>query len=318
MPRPLDPMRLISWASGASLPSALPIHDPDPDPGLMGPDSVTWRLHSEQWLIAAGARAFLMQAAHPVVAQGALDHSRFREDPFGRVFQTVQGMSTLIFGTTAEVNAMARHINQLHLTVRGTLAETVGRHTAGEPYSAMDPPALLWVHVAFVDSVLTAYRSLVGPLSPDECEQYWQESCRYARRLGLTDAMLPPGYSAIQAYIQDAIASGEVAVGSGARIIAQTILRPPLHWARRPLWAVVRLLTVGQLPPAIRVQYGLRWTPLHAAAFGAMRGTFRLLRWLFPHYIGRSIAVRFAMQRMRGELLPRQDATATVRAGPSR
>ena len=317
MPRPLDPMRLISWASGASLPSALPIHDHDPDPGLMGPDSVTWRLHSEQWLIAAGARAFLMQAAHPVVAQGALDHSRFREDPFGRVFQTIQGMSTLIFGTTAEVNAMARHINQLHLTVRGTLAETVGRHTAGEPYSAMDPPALLWVHVAFVDSVLTAYRSLVGPLSPEECEQYWQESCRYARRLGLTDAVLPPSYPAMQAYIREAVASGAVAVGSGARVIAQTILSPTLPWLRRPLWALVRLITVGQLPHAIRAQYGLRWTLAHAAAFGALCGVFRLLRRMFPRFIGRSIAVRFALRRVRGELLSSEDSAATVRAGPS-
>jgi uncharacterized protein (DUF2236 family) len=318
MPRPLDPMRLISWASGASLPSALPISDPDPDPGLIGPDSVTWRLHSEQWLIAAGARAFLMQAAHPVVAQGALDHSRFREDPFGRVYQTIQGMSTLIFGTTTEVNAMARHINQLHFTVRGTLAESAGRHTVGEPYSAMDPPALLWVHVAFVDSILTAYRSFVGPLSPDDCEQYWQESCQYARRLGLTDAVLPPTYPAMQAYVQDAIASGEVAVGSGARIIAQTILRPPLRWTRRALWAVVRLITVGQLPPVIRAQYGLRWTPFHAPGFRAVCGTFRLLRWMFPRYVGRSVLARFAMRRVRGELIPREGMPATVRAGPSR
>ena len=77
----LDSMRLIHWASGAPMSSELPINDPQPDPGLLGPDSLSWRLHEEQWLITAGARAFLMQAAHPKVAQGALDHSGFAEDP---------------------------------------------------------------------------------------------------------------------------------------------------------------------------------------------------------------------------------------------
>ena len=109
----LDAMRLIHWASGAPMSSELPISDPDPDPGLLGPDSLSWRLHEEQWLITAGARAFLLQAAHPKVAQGALDYSSFAEDPFGRMSRTIQGMAVLIFGTTNEANAMARHINRL-------------------------------------------------------------------------------------------------------------------------------------------------------------------------------------------------------------
>src|SRR5579862_3631315 len=105
MPKPLSAMRLIHWASGAPMSSELPISDLYPDPGLLGPDSVTWRLHQEQWLITAGARAFLMQAAHPKVAQGALDYSGFAKDPFGRVSHTIQGMAVLIFGTTREAHA---------------------------------------------------------------------------------------------------------------------------------------------------------------------------------------------------------------------
>src|SRR5579859_7679656 len=101
MRKPLDSMRIIHWASGADMPRNLPISDPQPDPGLLGPDSLTWLLHEEQWLILSGARAFLMQAAHPIVAQGALDHSAFAEDPFGRVYRTIQGMAVLIFGSTA-------------------------------------------------------------------------------------------------------------------------------------------------------------------------------------------------------------------------
>src|SRR6266699_1375171 len=227
MHKPLDAMRIIHMASGAPMSSELPISDPHPDPGLLGPDSISWRLHEEQWLITAGARAFLMQAAHPKVAQGALDHSGFAEDPFGRVYRTIQGMAVLIFGSTNEANEMARNINRLHHTVQGILPESIGRYPAGETYSAMLPLALLWVHIVFVDSMLTADKTFVGPLSEAACEQYWQESCRYARLLGLTDATLPASYAAVQQYMRGVLASGEVAIGPAAHFIAQKVLYPP-------------------------------------------------------------------------------------------
>jgi uncharacterized protein (DUF2236 family) len=310
--RSLDPMRLISWASGASMSSELPISDPDPDPGLLGPDSLTWHLHEEEWLIGAGARAFLLQAAHPKVAQGALDHSGFAHDPFGRVHRTILAMAVLLFGTTREASAMARHINRLHQSVQGTLSSSVGRYRAGDAYSAMDQSALLWVHAAFVDSVLTAYRCFVGPLSEATCDQYWQESCRYARLLGVSAPTLPTSYAALQAYLRQAHASGEIAIGEEAHFIARKILSPSIPWLRRPLWMLVWLITVGQLPPAIRRDYGLCWTPGHEAIFRmACRGA-RLLRRVFPHLLGRSSLVDFANRRVRGELS--QSSLATVEA----
>jgi uncharacterized protein (DUF2236 family) len=302
MRQPLSAMRLIHWASGAPMSSTLPISDLEPDPGVLGPDSLTWRLHEEQWLITAGARAFLLQAAHPKVAQGALDHSGFAGDPFGRVERTIQGMAVLIFGTTHEASAMAHHINRLHHTVRGTLLESIGRYRAGETYSAMEPLALLWVHIAFVDSMLTAYKTFVGPLSEAACEQYWQESCRYARLLGLTDATLPASYAAVQQYMREALASGEIAIGPAAHFIAQKVLYPPVPWLHRPSWAVVRLITVGQLPADIRQAYGLRWTTRHRVGFRMARGAGHLLRRLFPKALGRSPLVTFARRRTRGEL----------------
>jgi len=302
MPKPLDSMRIIHWASGAQMPGELPISDLEPDPGLLGPDSLTWRLHEEQWLILAGARAFLMQAAHPIVAQGALDHSAFAEDPFGRVYRTIRGMAVLIFGTSAEANAMARHINLLHHTVQGTLSENIGRYQAGEHYSAMEPLPLLWVHIAFVDSLLTAYKMFVGPLTPAQCEQYWQESCRYARHLGLTDATLPATYAAAQQHIREALPSGEIAIGTAAHFIAREVLFPHLPLLRRPLWMIVRVITIGQLPPDIRKAYGLRWNIAHRVGFLMARGMMRLLRRIFPKALGKAPLVGFARRRAKGEL----------------
>jgi uncharacterized protein (DUF2236 family) len=197
---------------------------------------------------------------------------------------------------------MARSLNRLHHTVQGTLHESIGRYSAGEPYNAMEPLALLWVHIAFVDSMLTAYKTFVGPLSEAECEQYWQESCRYARLLGLTDATLPASYTAAQQYISEALASGEIAIGPAAQFIAQKVLYPPTPLLRKPLWAIVRLITVGQLPTGIRQAYGLRWTARHRIGFLMARGAGHLLRRLFPRALGSSPLVNFARQRVRGEI----------------
>ncbi len=295
-------MRLIHWASGAPMSSKLPISDPEPDPGLLGPDSLTWRLHEEQWLITAGARAFLMQAAHPKVAQGALDFSGFATDPFGRVDRTIQGMAMLIFGTTREANTMARNLNRLHHSVQGTLPESIGRYAAGEAYSAMEPLALLWVHIAFVDSMLTAYQTFVGPLSQAACEQYGRESCRYARLLGLSDKALPASYAAAQQHMRAALTTGEVAIGPAAYFIARKVLYPPMPLLRKPLWMIVRLITVGQLPADIRQAYGLRWTLRERLGFRFARGAGHLLRRLFPGALARSPLVDFATRRVRGSL----------------
>ena len=106
----------------------------------------------------------------------------------------------------------------------------------------------------------------------------------------------------MEAYEREAIASGEVAVGNGARAIAHTVLYPPLPWYRRPWWAVVRLITSGQLPAEMRSGYGLRWTWAHRLSFQVVAGTLRLLRQTFPRSLGHSVLVEFAQQRARGEL----------------
>ena len=65
-------------------------------------------------MVDHGRRTRIFDASRPSQSRaGALDHSGFAEDPFGRVSRTIQGMGVLIFGTTHEANAMARHINRL-------------------------------------------------------------------------------------------------------------------------------------------------------------------------------------------------------------
>src|SRR5262245_56341526 len=62
--------------------------DPPGDPGLFGPGSVTWRVHSDPAMLLGGLSALLLQTLHPLAIPGVEDHSNYREDPFGSLSPT--------------------------------------------------------------------------------------------------------------------------------------------------------------------------------------------------------------------------------------
>ncbi len=59
--------------------------DYDGDPGLLGPDSVSWRVIGDAAAFVGGIRALLVQTAHPEVVAGVEQHSRYRADPLERL-----------------------------------------------------------------------------------------------------------------------------------------------------------------------------------------------------------------------------------------
>src|SRR6266700_1991236 len=101
--------------------------------------------------------------------------------------------------------------------------------------------------------------------------------------------------------MREALASGEIAIGPTAHLIAQKVLYPPMPVWRKPLWMIVRLITVGQLPADISQAYGLRWAMEQRVGFSIASGIGHLLRRRFPNALGRSPLVNFARQRVRGE-----------------
>src|SRR6266567_1015133 len=86
------------------------------------PTGKVHQLHRERLLILfGGQRALLMQLAHPLVAQGVLDYSSIKKDPFKRLNRTLQLTQSFIFGTNEEVNQAAKKINRVHRAVKGNL-----------------------------------------------------------------------------------------------------------------------------------------------------------------------------------------------------
>src|SRR5881397_56153 len=111
-------------AIGSSEQRILPVQSrPMSDAGLFGPGSLTWRVNREGALLLGGGRALLLQVAHPLVAAGVAQHSNYREDPWGRLYRTLDLTTKIVFGSTAVAEEAAGRIRHVHQRVHGVTRE---------------------------------------------------------------------------------------------------------------------------------------------------------------------------------------------------
>jgi uncharacterized protein (DUF2236 family) len=301
IPLPSAVQRLLTRPSAAARP--MPLRDPDPDPGLFGPDSVTWIVMREPRLLLAAGRALLMQAANPLVAQGAIVHSTYKSDPYGRLERTVRWVTVVCFGTTKEAERISGRVNGLHRPVAGTLPaeNATPRVPAGTPYSASDPGLLRWVHASFVDTMLVAHDALVGGLSKDERDTFVREWDAVGRLMGLSQSQTWPGAAALRRYVDKDIRIGQALPGAGSREVAETVLHPPVRSRMlRPGMDTLAFVATGLLPSELRRGYGLHWTPAHAAAFAALIRSLRLATPGIPRRLRISPVYDLALARAEG------------------
>jgi len=219
------------------------------DPGLFGPDSVTWRVHSDSSMFVGGLRALLLQTMHPRVMAGVADHSAYRNDPLGRLTRTAEYVGVTTFGTTEEADEMVAMVRRVHTYVVGTTPE-------GLPYEANDPHLMLWVHHALVDSFLSTFQRYgASPLSPSDADRYVAEMAVVADRLGCDPAATST--AGLRDYFRHM--RPELGAGTQARDAARWLLMPPLPLAVRPTYAVITGAAIGLLPRWVRRQL---WLPL--------------------------------------------------------
>ncbi len=232
----------------------------DPDEGLFGPDSVTWRIHADPIMLVAGFRALLIQATHPLVMAGFDDNSFFRGDPWGRLRRTGDWLSAVTYGTTEEAQAAGARLRELH----ASLAPGV-EPESGMTYRVDDPDLLLWVHVTEVESFLTTYRRSGGRLRRGDADRYVDEMRASAELVGLDRDQVPASETEIADYY--AAVRPQLRVTSVALRNVLWGFAPPMpRWVAlatpaRPAWAGAVGLAAAMLPPWARRLYGLPGLP---------------------------------------------------------
>jgi len=246
--------------------------------GFFGPGSVSWRVHGETTVLFGGARAILMQAAHPLVIAGARATGFYERNPWARLERTLRLTYSITFGTAVEARAAAERINEVHRMVHGIDEIT------GEPYDALDPALLLWVHACLVDSALEFERRTVGGLSRDERQRFHEEQMLAAEMLGLPRSQIPPTVEELRAYIDGVVESDRLIVTDAARAVADLFRRPPPGAQWKPVLRAITWWAFATLPPKLRDAYGIGWNPAREAA---LHGSLLWLRTARPFLPGR-------------------------------
>ncbi|MFF8683434.1 oxygenase MpaB family protein [Streptomyces sp. NPDC015237] len=268
------------------------------DPGLFGPDSVTWQAHGDPMMWIAGIRALYLQALHPRAVRGVTQNSDFRRDAWGRLMRTAGFVGTTTYGTTEAAERAGARVRRIHTLLGATDPGT------GERYGVDEPALLIWVHCAEIGSYLHVLRRSGYPLTDAHADRYLAEHRHSARLVGLDPEAVPADRSELAAYFDRV--RPELAAGAEAHEVDDFLRNPPVPLplvpARALLWRRVAHLAYDSLPPYAHELYG-RPAPPPPTVTRRLRATGTLLR-AIP-------------ARLRWQLPPKHILGAMARLGPA-
>lgn len=251
----------------------LDLENPKGDPGLFGPQSVSWQVHGDfPSMLVGGISALLLQALHPLALAGVWDHSNFRQDMLGRLRRTSQFISGTTFGSTRDADWLIERVKTIHLQVLGTTPD-------GQSYAASDPDLLTWVHVAEVRSFLAAHLRYRNPhLSDAAQDAYYNEIALVAERLGARN--VPRSRQEVADYLRNM--RPQLRCDERSLEVVRVLLAAPApSRLAQPVGSLMMQAGIGLLPEWAGDMLGLRLGAVkHGVIDMGMHRVAPVLRWV--------------------------------------
>jgi uncharacterized protein (DUF2236 family) len=235
--------------------------DPAPDDesrahwGLFGPESITWRVHSDPLFGPAVLRSLMLRVLHPEGLAGVFTTAARVDDPWERLAWTQGHLGVATFGDSSEALTSGARLRAVLMQLQGTTAD-------GGHYRADDPEMLTWMHCCQVASALEVTRRGGLDLTDREAELYVREQVRMAALSGLEPDEVPAGRAGLTRYFRRV--RPQLRMTAAARAFIGAVVNPSVPdvmraWRDRPIWAPVAGLAFACLPARERALYG---TPL--------------------------------------------------------
>ncbi|MBI1877308.1 MAG: DUF2236 domain-containing protein [Chloroflexi bacterium] len=249
--------------------------------GYFSPHDPFWQVNREWLVILSGARAVMLELAHPLVAAGVAYHSNFRRDSLGRLLRTVLMMVDATFGSAETAHQAVGRVNRCHHPVEGVLPAGIGPFSAESSYRAHDPHLKMWVLATLIDSILLVHDHFVRSLTPAEKAAYYHDSQLLGRLLGIPAQVMPATYPDFTAYVEEMVSSDTLTVGDTAREVAGAIFAPPLG----PILRTASFAGIGLLPDRLRADFNFPWDERREQRLHWLATQSRRLRALLPTFI---------------------------------
>jgi uncharacterized protein (DUF2236 family) len=235
------------------------------DPGLFGPGSTTWQVVGDASAFIGGIRALLVQAVHPEVVAGVMDHSTYETDPLGRLSRTGAYVAATSYGAMPEVEVALEVVTRAHTGVAGTSHR-------GKPYSANSARHAAWVHNVLADSFLTAYEAFgPHPLDTSSGDAYAMEQTKLGARFHTVE--LPETRRELANWI---VSHPDIGPSPGMEQVVDFLGDPPLPRSAITPYRVLFHAAVTTIPDRIVEILGIQ---RRRGAADAGRALTRTLRW---------------------------------------
>ncbi|HEU5475749.1 MAG TPA: oxygenase MpaB family protein [Actinophytocola sp.] len=244
-----------------------------------------WRYGSDLRLFLGALGALLLQVGHPTVGAGVRDHSRFEEEPWGRLFRTVDYMNLMVYGGGDAVE-VGRRLRGMHRGIRGRLWD-------GGRYSALEPGAYAWVHATLVWSVVRGQELFGSGIGRGEVEALYREWVGLGRLIGVREGDLPGDWDGFLGYFRGMVQEWLEPNETVERVL-RAARRPGVPaglpgWAGRvwgivgvPMGHMLSVTGVGMLPAPVRERLGLGWSAAKEREFRVIAAGARGLTPVLP------------------------------------
>jgi uncharacterized protein (DUF2236 family) len=223
-------------------------------PGFFLPQDAPWIVHCDMATLVGGVRALLVQALHPGSLAGVRNHSRYKNDPLGRLAGTIQWLTVTTFASRESILREAGRVRGMHGKVRGTYRDAQGNT---REYDASDPELLLWVHIAFMDSFLRCHQTYSSVPIPGGADAYIRLWARSVEPLGLNDA--PQDEAGMLEDIGKF--DPQLAVTDDTREVLEWLRHPPLPWLAGLVYRLLFQAAYLTLPERYQEKIGLHVMP---------------------------------------------------------
>ena len=233
------------------------------DYGLFGPNSISWEVLGDVSSFVGGIRALMVQAAHPEVAAGVADHSRYREDPLGRLSRTSYFVTSMNYGAKPEIETAVQIVQRAHKGV-------VGISERGIPYNATDPEYSAWVHNTLTESFLEAFHRFRRPLSEIEADTFVKEQGSIGALMGADP--IPETARELREWIYG---HSSVSRSAAMREAIAFLNKPPLSKMEYFGYKTLQRSAVSSIPKEFRETLGLTRLSTAEPAGKALLGGLR-------------------------------------------
>jgi uncharacterized protein (DUF2236 family) len=239
---------------------------PDHDEAVrltVGPESITWRRAGDMRTMFGAGAALLLQVAHPTVAAGVREHSDFKNDPWGRLWRTLDYVHMLVYGGPEGAVNTGRAMRAMHQRIKGVAPD-------GRRYHALEPEAYAWVHATLAETIIASHDRFGRPFDDEQRTRFYDEWRGLGRLLGIREGDLPETWQGFRAYVEEMCAT-KLEPSDVVDDVLESLADPKPPDVRRlgprtwkavtlPTSHTLRLTTIGLLPDTARRRLGLHWT----------------------------------------------------------